>query len=496
MVVKPKPHFLSKSTYIRGLQCHKSLYLNKHHRNLADEIDESQQAVFDRGTDVGVLAQKLFPGGVDSSPESYYDFQAAVVQTAEFIETGETTIYEAAFQFNGVLSAVDILHQKDGEWFAYEVKSSTGITETYIKDTSLQYYVITNSGIPLKDMSLVYINNEYVRGKDLDIKQLFKIESVLDQIKEEIPGIPNQIKRLKGVLSEKDTPDVDIGIHCSNPYQCNFWGHCWKHIPEYSVFDISGLGTKKKFELYEQGNVELKNIPDDFPMSDKQWMQVKNEIDQNSVIDTGKIKDFLSELQYPLYHLDFETFQLAVPLFENTQPYKQTVFQFSLHIQESPNSDPIHKEFLAETDGTDPRLGFMENLIKDCGTNGDILVYSIGFERGQLNELIKTFPEKTKCLSAIVDRMKDLMIPFHQRWYYTPGMRGSYSLKNVLPAVVPELSYDDLEINNGGSASNAFASMVQGNYEGDHAHLRDKLLEYCKLDTFAMVKILEKLYKL
>jgi hypothetical protein len=191
--------------------------------------------------------------------------------------------------------------------------------------------------------------------------------------------------------------------------------------------------------------------------------------------------------------MDFETFSTAVPIFDKSKPYQQLVFQYSLHIKSAANGELIHKEFLAETNGNDPRIPFIEKLIADCGTKGDILVYNIGFERGKLNDLALIFPKYSAGINKIIERLKDLMVPFQQRWYYSPAMQGSYSIKKVLPALVPELSYDDLNISEGGTASNTFAAMLMGEFEGDVALTRKDLLEYCKLDTLAMVEILNKL---
>lgn len=182
----------------------------------------------------------------------------------------------------------------------------------------------------------------------------------------------------------------------------------------------------------------------------------------------------------------------AVPVYDGSRPYQQLVFLYSLHIKETSTSELEHREYLANP-YQDPRIGFIKQLIEDCGNSGDILVYNIGFERGKLNDLIEVFPEYSNELEGIVNRLKDLMIPFQQKWYYTPEMRGSYSIKAVLPALVPKLSYNDLDIKDGGTASNTFLSMVNGTFKGDIEKTRRQLLEYCKLDTFAMVKILEKL---
>lgn len=489
-------HILSKSSFIAGLQCEKRLYLYKHGRRFGierDEIDAGTQARFDTGTDVGVLAQGLFPGGVDASPANPWEYQKSVVLTSELIARGETVIYEACFQFDKVMVAMDILVKHEDGWRAYEVKSSTEVKDVYRLDAAIQHYVITNGGVPLKDISIVFINNQYEKDGALDLQQLFTIESVLEDALSNQSSIPNQIKRFKDVLEEESVPEREIGPHCSDPYECDFAGHCWKHVPDYSVFDISNLRADKKWELYQMGVLNLRDIPKDYPLGDNQWMQVQSELNQETVIDKDGINDFLKRLNYPLYYLDFETFGNAVPVLDKSRPYQQLLFQYSLHIQKEPNGDCDHREYLAETNGTDPRIGFIKQLIADCGTEGDVLVYSIGFERGKLKNLIELFPEYSEELSAIIGRMKDLMIPFQQRLYYVPEMRGAYSIKQVLPALVPELSYKNLEIQDGQAASNTFAAMMAGTYTGNVQEARRDLREYCKMDTLAMVKILERL---
>ena len=484
---------LSKSSFIRGLQCEKSLYLYKHHYKLKDPTPSSLQAVFDQGTSIGLLAQELFPYGVDASPENHIKMVESVGKTLDFISQGQTVIYEATFLYDDVLAALDILVNDEDGWKAYEVKSSTKVSDTYVKDAAIQYYTIKNSGIDLKDISIVYINNQYVKNGEIDINELFMVESVYDQVLEFLPRIPNEVRRLKDVIESPDIPSVDIGPHCSDPYDCDFKGTCWKHIPEYSVFDISRLNKDKKFDLYKQGIISLNQI--DLGQTDlnpNQVLQVQSELSGSVHIDLNEIRNFTNGLNYPLYFLDFETIGPAIPIYNGSRPYEQLVFQYSLHIRETPTSEIEHREYLADPT-EDPRVGFIEQLIQDCGSNGDILVYNIGFERGKINGLIEAFPQYILELSGIVGRLKDLMTPFQQKWYYTPEMKGSYSIKSVLPALIPELSYNDLEIKDGGTASNTFLSIVNGTFQGDLQVARKQLLEYCKLDTYAMVKILEKL---
>jgi len=489
-------HELSKSTFMRGLKCEKCLYLNKHHHHLRDKLTSEQEAIFEQGTNVGELAQQLHPGGENFTPVSYYDFGPSIKATKQAIAKGTPVIYEAAFLFNGVLVAMDILVKSPKGYKAFEVKSSTSVKDTYVKDAALQAYVIRNSGVSLEDVSIVYLNKKYKRAGNLDITQLFKTESIWDQIIPLMDTIPEKIEKFKTLLKSSNAPQKDIGLHCQQPYSCDFMGHCWENVPVYSVFDINNLNVNKRFDLYHSGCTTLDQIPADYPLSANQRLQVQSEINQTVHIEKEAIASFLSELNYPIYHIDFETMSHAVPQFDGATPYGPIVFQYSMHIQENIQSVPIHKEFIGDGNKNDPRRKFAEKLILDSGTHGDVLVYNIGFERGKLNALISLFPDLSAGLQAIINRMKDLMVPFQSKWYYTPEMKGSHSLKYVFPAVAPdfEYSYSGLTIQNGSTASLVYSQMVTGTYKGDYDQAQLDLLEYCKLDTLAMVKLLEKLY--
>ncbi len=487
------PHLLSKSSFLSGLQCEKKLYLQKHRRDLLPEVAAAQQFIFDQGTQVGELAQQLFPGGKDATPASYYDFGPAVAQTKQWMDEGVEVIYEAAFLFDEVLAAVDIL-VKDGErWKAYEVKGSTQVKEVYRNDAAIQYYLMTNSGLDISDISIIHINNEYVLDGELDIQQLFSTESVMGDVLERQASIPQQIEDLKSVLRGTEEPSVDIGPHCDDPYSCDFKHHCWSHVPDYSIFNINRLRSAKKWDLYSKVVKGFEEIPADYDLGENQWMQVHAELNGESVLKKSEITNFLQGLQYPLYFLDFETFQTGIPLLQGTRPFQSIVFQYSLHIQKTPNGELIHKEFLANPSSKTFLSDLTNQMIQDCGNSGDIIVYNQGFEKGKIADLIRIFPEHESQLTGLLHRIVDLMIPFQQRWYYTPAMKGSYSIKYVLPALVPELSYSDLDIQEGGTASAIFSQMMLGMFEGDEEGTRKQLLEYCKLDTMAMVRVLEKL---
>ena len=486
---------LSKSSFIRGVQCEKMLYLDKHHSDLREESSVSKEAIFEQGTNVGLLAQDLFKGGYDASPDDYSRISKSLINTQKAIENGESIIYEATFEYNGLLSAIDILVKENNQWKAYEVKSSSSVSDTYVIDAAVQYYTIVNSGLELSDISLVLINSEYVRKGEIDLNDFFKIISVKNEVLNQQSILPDKIDFLKNTINKKEIPTKNIGVHCNEPYDCDFKAHCWKHIPEYSIFDISRLKQKKKFKLYNQGIItfdQLKNS--DMKFSSSQKIQINSEVQNSSIIKKELIKDFTDSLNYPLYFLDFETILPAIPLFDNCKPFQQVVFQYSLHVQTEKESNLSHYEYLAPSD-IDPREAFILKLIDDCGSNGDIIVYNISFERGRLNELITIYPKYKEQLNNIINRMKDLMIPFQKKWYYTPEMKGSYSIKYVLPALVSDLSYDQLAIKDGGTASNTFLSMVTNTFDGNEAKERENLLEYCKMDSYAMVKILDELFQ-
>ena len=488
-------HLLSKSSFIKGLQCDKHLYLYKYHYKEMDEFSEMQQAIFKRGTNVGVLAQHLFPDGEVATTGEPPNYTKGIKNTGELINKKTKAIYEAAFQFNEVLVINDIIVRDGSKWNAYEVKSSTSVSETYLNDAALQYYILSNSGIDINDFSIIYINNQYTRQGELDINKLFITESLLENILPKQDSIKENVEKLKRVVTKRRMPYIEIGEHCHNPYKCGFFNYCRERIPEDSIFDFSGMHLKKKYEMYKEGIIKLDDVPQNYSFNKNNKLQLEAYMGGETKIDKEAIKEFNSDLNYPLYFMDFETFQPAVPLFDNSRPYQQIPFQYSIHYKETGESELKHLEFLAEP-GEDPREKFIIKLLEDTSAEGDIIVYNKAFEITRLKEMANDFPEYAEKIEERISQIKDLMIPFRQKYYYSPEMKGSYSIKAVLPALVPELSYDELEINEGGLASIAFESLWNETDLMIIAETNKQLLEYCKLDTLAMVKILEKLSEL
>ncbi len=487
---------LSKSLYTRAIQCPKSLWLKKYKPEVLTPPDASAQAVFDTGHAVGELACELFPGGVEV--EFSREYAQMAESTARLLEEGVRNIYEATFIYEGVLVMVDVLYvAEDGSVSLYEVKSSTSVKEIYLHDVSVQYYVLRGLGMRVKSANVIHIDSSYVRGEELELERLFCVVDVTAEVQKLQEQIPQRLAEWEEYLSDtQNEPDIDIGYHCNKPYECDAKAYCWKvqrNIPDYSIFNIFNLGSKKQVALYAQGIVDLDDIPEDFEMTAKQKAKVAQYKNGMIHIDTEKIQAFLSELDYPLYHLDFETFQQAIPEWRGIKPFMQIPFQYSLHIEYA-DSRLEHREFLAEA-GQDPREALVRRLIADIPRDVTVLAYNMSFEKRVLRNLAEQFPHHAEHLMAIHDNIKDLMLPFQKGWYTTPQMQGSYSIKYVLPALVPEMAaaYQELDgVQNGGEAMRAFARMSQ--LEGRELEkMREALLAYCKLDTLAMVKVLEVL---
>ncbi|MEW6469447.1 MAG: DUF2779 domain-containing protein [Bacteroidota bacterium] len=487
-------HVLSKSTFIRACQCLKSLYLYKNFYHQRDPLTAEQQAVFSRGSNVGMLARSLFPGGTDASPESPMRYAESVEHTRRLIGEGAEVIYEAAFQHDQVLAALDILVKRGGKWYAYEVKSATRISSTYLLDASLQFHVMSQAGIEPEDFFIVHINNQYVRKGKIDPHGLFSLVSVKKEAMQNREVVRSRIAEAKRVLAQKMIPDIGIGEHCFSPYPCDYMGTCWKDIPTDSVFEIAGMKKKEQFELYNAGILAIGDVPDEYALARSERMQVEGHKSKAPFIDKAAIREFLRGIYYPVYFLDFETFMPAVPIYDLSRPYQHIPFQYSLHYKAARDSEVRHSEFLGEQ-GQDPRHEFIKKLLMDTVGKGDILVYNAQFEKSVLHSLKNDFPEFGELIDERISRIKDLMVPFQQKHYYHPAMKGSHSIKNVLPALVPELKYEGMKIASGSMAMSAYEQLQTETDLFRILETREALLEYCRLDTLAMVRLFEALEK-
>jgi len=487
--------FFRALSYTRAIQCPKSLWLKKYKPEVLTPPDASAQAVFETGNAVGELACQLFPHGKEVPFTR--DYSEMISTTKEYIDEGVQNIYEATFSYNGILVMVDILQIDEESVSIYEVKSSTSVKDIYLHDVSIQYYVLSNLGFHVKSTNVVHINNAYVRGDALALDALFSVVDVSDEVFDLQEEIPHRLEEFENYLDDKaNEPDIDIGAHCKKPYECDAKDYCWRVqrcIPEYSIFNIFNLGSKKQVSLYEQSIVNIQDIPDAFDMTAKQRQAVNNYKTNATHIDKEAIGAFVKTLTYPIYHLDFETFQQAIPEWKGISPFMQIPFQYSLHIEHA-DGTLEHREFLA-VDGSDPRELLARKLCEDIPRDVTVLTYNMSFEKGVLKKLAEQFPTYAEHLMDIHENIKDLMTPFQQKHYVTPSMKGSYSIKYVLPTLVPEMAeaYKELDgVQNGAEAMSAFATMSKLDDE-EKEKMRKALLAYCKLDTLAMVRVLNKL---
>lgn len=443
---------ISKSSFIRGQQCHKSLWLHLNQPQDRDQISDSQQRIFDTGHSVGSYAQHLFPGGIDASRGAHEKISEALAYTQELISNGQSVIYEAAFSDGETLCYMDILVKEKGQWRAYEVKATTGVREYQVMDVAFQYYVITRSGLQLADIYFVHLNNQYIRRGEIDVQQLFTRVNMITTILAMQDQIPGNLDAIQKMLAVGAAPDIEMGFQCTHPYNCDFMEFCRN--------------------------------------SSQSEQEVTNQ--QPASRNQDALDEFKADLEYPLYFLDFETIFPAIPIHDESRPYQQIPFQFSLHVQRNENAAQEHYEFLG-TPPADPRPAFIEELLAKLDNAGSILVWNKTFECTRLKEIARDFPQYEEQIECILERVVDLMVPFRRKHLYTPEMNGSYSLKAVLPALVPDLSYDDLEIQEGGTASEKYESLYYDGDEGSVAQKRENLLRYCELDTLSMVRILELL---
>ena len=485
---------LSKTLYCNGVQCPKMLWLKKHRPELFDD-SVINQAVMDTGNEVGDLAMGLF-GDYTEVPYSK-ELADMTAETERLIAEGVPVIAEASFTWNGMFCSVDVLkNHGSGRVELYEVKSSTSAREIYYHDIAYQVYVLDQLGYTVETASLIHIDSSYVRGKELEIGKLFQIEDVTEIVRGMQKETAERAAALKACIRQPDEPELRPGMQCFNPYECGFRAYCMADLPEKNVFQISGMQTRTKCKYYDRGIVSFEQLAEQAKLNAGQRMQIEHALRElPDHIERESVREFLSTLSYPLYFLDFESFQPAIPLYENSSPYEQIVFQYSLHYYEEEGGELKHKEFLAEP-GKDPRRAVAEQLCRDIPRGVCTLAYNMAFEKARIKSLAALYPDLADHLTDIHDHIADLMVPFQKKHYYTAAMQGSYSIKYVLPALFPDdpdLDYHNLEgVHNGTEASAAFAGMGKLTEE-ELAATRENLLRYCGLDTYAMVKVFEKL---
>jgi len=486
---------LSKSKILSYRQCAKKLWLEVNRRELG-EYSKSSEKGFDIGNEVGDVARNIYdPQGSGTLIDpSAYGFRAAFKKTAELLE-GDKPIFEAAFSIEGGLALADVMLrlEPDKAWRMIEVKSSTSVKDYHLDDISIQNYVAKKSGVNLEGIALGHINSKWIYNGDRDYSGLIKEVDLTAHAKEMEQEVAKWFKAANKIASQSVEPDVEIGSHCSEPFECPFIGYCSKDKPK-AKFPVTWLPriqkkALKKF-IQENDTIEIEDIPDEL-LNEKQ-LRVKESTLRNAVyFDRSSSNEILKKYDYPLYYLDFETINFAVPKWKGTRPYQQIPFQFSLHYCVHPTEDEQHIEFL-DLSGNDPSYPFASALINGCGNKGPIFVYNIAFESTRLKELAYRFEDLKDGLMAINQRLVDLW-PIAKEYYYHPSQQGSWSIKAVLPAMSPKHNYDALEgVKDGRMAMDAYAKAIHPETDVEEKKLiEQQLLKYCELDTRAMVEIFE-----
>lgn len=519
---------LSKSRYTLYSQCPKALWLRTYKPEEA-VVDASTEARFESGNEVGDLAMGLFGPYVEVTTKrenGSLDLTAMIERTKQEMAKGTDVICEASFTHDRNYCAVDILRKTKDGWAIYEVKSSSfpefegqaARLEKYAPDIAYQKWVLTQCGINVTDTYLVCLNSDYVRQGELDIQKLFVTVDMHELVENEYLKVPAQVSQALKLMTNEEEPDIDLSERCMKPYGCAFLDYCKRQhgVPqdEPTVFDLYRMPFGKKLEHYHSGHILFEDLRQS-DLNDKQQMQVECTLNHTEHIDKEGIRQFLSQLSYPLYFLDFETIQQVIPLYDGTRCYQQITFQYSLHVKEQAdvqesatlgNGCPfkktistgyIHKEFLAPSDGSDPRRALAEQLCKDIPMNVCTTAYNKMFECGRIRELAAMYPDLAPHLLNIADHIVDLIDPFRAGYYYVPAMHGSFSIKSVLPALFPDepsLNYHNLDerCQKGSDAMSIFPRILHMEPE-EAAASREALLRYCELDTWAMVKVWEKL---
>jgi predicted RecB family nuclease len=484
---------ISKTKFCAGVQCLKRLYLLVHSPKLGAQPDSADQAIIEQGREVGLLARTLFPDGVAVSSEGGLD--KAIRATRELVANPDVpAIYEATFEHGGVHVRVDILHRRrDGRWRLIEVKSTTEVKDHHLEDVAIQHRVVTRSGVDLA-ACLAHVNREYVyEGGQIDVHRFFKIVNMNRQVETLQPELTTQLRSEFRILAMPDAPNIPAGRQCSDPFVCEFLDHCNPPIPDDHILRLPRIHASTVAKLVALGVQSIRDIPENYPLTGR-LRRACASVQTGNPWYSPEIGEELSKLKYPLYFADFETVNPAVPRFAGMRPYDQIPFQWSVHVQRQPGAAPEHFEFLA-ADTSDPRPAFVSALCDALGDRGSIVVYHQQFESQRLSDLAFWLPEFSGRIKRIQSRLWDLL-PIVRDHVYHPAFGGSYSLKSVLPALVPEMTYDGMEVADGQDAGLAWESLISGDCsEAERQRKRKALLDYCGQDTLGMVRLVEILQR-
>ena len=459
-VAQMTPH-LSKSRFQYGLQCLKRLYLECYRQELADPIDAGLQARFDTGAVVGEVARRRFPNG-RLIEETHLEHEQAVGTTQALLaEAAIPALYEAAFTFQGIRTRVDILKRNGRRGFdLVEVKSTTRVKPQHVTDVAIQVYAAEGSGVPIERAYLMHLDNAYVyQGGDHDLERLFALEDISDRARSfAAKHVPDDLARMWAALQPDDAPDIETGRHCEKPYRCSFFGYCHRNEPEHPIRELPRL-REREWEQSKASRIrDIGSIPSDFPGLIWPQRRVRDSVIGGCPFISPELGPRLREAAFPVSFMDFETVSPAIPIYAGTRPYQAVPFQWSLHIRDS--SRQLRHDSFLNGGSDDPSERFVISLLEAVPPEGAIITYS-NYEKTMMRGLAKSLPQYENRLLALCDRVVDLHKLIKAN-YYHPEFHGSYSLKSVLPALVPTLGYADLGIPDGLAAAASYTRMIAG----------------------------------
>lgn len=465
---------ISKTSFLKFEQCPKAFFLYKNHPYLRDKISVEKQATFNRGHAVGELAHELFPDGIDVSLKTK-NVLDAVELTKELISKKSKTIYEAAFIYDKVLVMIDILNLTDDKYVAYEVKSSLKVSEIYLIDASLQYYVLKNSCNNLDDFFLVTLNGDYILEDQLETKKLFKKRSIKNEGEKNLEYFRQRLFDAELLLEQNIIPNTPIGKHCFKPYQCDFFGTCWKGTDsEKSIFNLPLAGKDKLFEWYNLGIRNYDEVNDEL-IENKSLLKIKNSFISNEAIINHKvITELIDKIKFPVAAIDMEIWSPAIPIIKGTKPFQQLPFLFCLY-------DGSSQTYFLTEHFTDERLQFALELIEQTKNYASILVYDKTMEEQMINSLIGLFPNLKLQLEELKDKMLDLFEIFKNLHYYHPAFKNNFSLKVITDVLNLGVHFTDIK--SGLEAMNTYERMRLSEDMMEKQKLNDSLVEYCYNDT-------------
>jgi len=491
---------LSKSKIISYRQCPKRLWLEIHKPELKD--DSASEAVFAIGNQVGDMAQEVYDtdGTGVLIDINEIGWSEAFARSEQLLCEGKSIIFEAAMRTKGALALADVMIPvpddsggKGLQWDMIEVKSAASVKDYHRDDIAVQSYIATACGVPLSSVSLAHIDTSFVYQGDGDYSGLFHCADLTEEAMSRHDEVEQWLSGAHEVVARDQEPDICTGGHCSSPFACPFIAHCQSQEPQ-PEFPISCLPNfKKKAKLLaDDGITELRDIPKSMLNSTQVKVQ-ENTLAGTTYFDAdGAAAELARETVdgAPHYFLDFETSNSAIPIWKGTRPFQQVPFQFSLHTLHPDGT--LDQETFLDLSGDDPRRDFAEALVKACGTTGPVFVYNAGFEKTVIRREAIAFPDLADELSAIVERVVDLL-PIARNYYYHPSQNGSWSIKYVLPAICPDLHYSELEgVQDGQMAISAYQEAIKPDTTPERkAEIYSQLDKYCALDTLAMVRLWE-----